>query len=139
MTRYTEMRGEISFGSVDGIVVLQTYSCSSFQSSPRASGCSDDPLRPSSERRSRFEPISLTISPSSMFLRGLRTTRGIVHHMLSSRHQSLIYDLRSIISSRIYMHTLLDHGIRPCAQCLSGLVPTWLYLCFGRLTVQCLC
>lgn len=122
---------------MDGVDVLQTYNCSSSRSSPQASGCSDGPLRLFSVRRSRFEPIPPTISPS--ILGALRMTRDIAHHMFPPRHQSLVDNLCSIVSSRVYMHTLLDHRVRPCAQRLSRLVPTRLYLGFRRLTVRYLC
>jgi len=138
VTRYTEKEGNVSVYKLWAPVdVLLTYSCSSFQSSRQASGCFDGPLRLSSVRQSHFGPMQPTISPPN--LKTLRMTCDIAHHMFPARHQSLIYNLRSIVSSRVYMHTLLDHRVRPCAQRLSRLVPTWLYLGFDRLTVGCLC
>jgi len=122
---------------MDGVDVLQTYNCSLFRSSPQALGCSDGPLRLFSALRSRFEPEPLTISPS--IPRALRMTLDIAHHMLPPRHQSFVDNLRGIVASRVYMHTLLNHRVRPCAQRLSRLVPTRLYLGFRRLTVRYLC
>ena len=50
------------------------------------------------------------------------------YHMLPARHHPLVDNLGRIVSSRVYMHTLLHHRIAPCAQGFPSFVPAWLDL-----------
>ena len=57
----------------------------------------------------------------------MRTPIG-PYHMLPARHHPLVDHLGCVVSTRVDMYALLYDGVRSGAQCLSGLVPTWLYL-----------
>lgn len=50
------------------------------------------------------------------------------YHMLPARHHPLIDDFRRIVSSGVYMYTLLHHRVAPRTQCFPSLVPAWLDL-----------
>ena len=53
---------------------------------------------------------------------------GKGYHVFATGHQSLIYDLGSVIAARVDVDAFLDNGVRPSAQGLANLVATWLHL-----------
>ena len=58
-----------------------------------------------------------------------------LYHMLPARHHSLVDDFGGIVSTGVYVHTLLHHRVAPCAQCLPSLVSAGLDL--GLLSGHC--
>lgn len=52
------------------------------------------------------------------------TNEVATHHVLSPGHQSLVDDLGGVVTARVYVDALLDHGIRARAQRLTDLIPT---------------
>ena len=58
-----------------------------------------------------------------------------LYHMLPARHHSLVDNFGSIVSTGVYVHTLLHHRVAPCAQSLPSLVSAGLDL--GQLSGHC--
>lgn len=54
------------------------------------------------------------------------------YHMLSAGHEPLVDHLGGVIAPRVNVNALLDHRVRPGAQCFPHFVPTWLDLRLRR-------
>ena len=53
-----------------------------------------------------------------------------LYHVLPARHHSLVDHFGGIVSTGVYVHTLLHHRVAPCAQRLPGLVSQgWIWGC----------